>query len=293
MDFHQIRYFILTAQLQNMSKAAQALNIAQPSLSKSISNLEKELGTQLFDRSGKKLILNERGKAFLAGAKSAMDELDGAAAAARSSLADFTLHIGMFCMSAQLIECISTFLNENPMISFDICHLSGNLDRIDTNAYDLLLYPADSIFRRYRGALAYTEDIFLAVHQTSKLASAEKVSLSELGDERLIFIKYGEKEYESAYWLYQNSVAKRNPVNFCCSCELQRLMISSNCGAGFVPEGSANAYYADKNIRLIPIADDGFSRSVFIGFKRDKHLSEHGRQLAAYVKEYFRMDDES
>lgn len=292
MDLNQIKYFILTAQLQNMSKAAQVLNIEQPSLSKSISNLEKELGTQLFDRSGKKLILNERGKAFLAGAKAAMDELDGAAAAARGSLADFTLHIGMFCMSEKLIHCIGNFSKENPMISFDICQLSGNLDRIDTNAYDLLLYPMDSIFRRYRGALAYTEQILLAVHHTSELASAQTVTLSELDNMDLIFIKHGEKEYESAYRLYLSAALKRKSISFCSSYELQRLMISSNCGAGFVPEESANAYFNDENIRLIPIVDDGFSRNIFIGFKRDKHLSEHGRRFASYVAEYFRLDDD-
>ena len=65
MELSQIRYFIVAAQFQNLSKAAKILNITQPALSKSISKLEDEIGVHLFDRSSKKITLNESGKKFL------------------------------------------------------------------------------------------------------------------------------------------------------------------------------------------------------------------------------------
>ena len=47
-----------------VSQVAQELSISQSAISIAIKSLEKKLGEQLFDRIGKKLILNERGKIF-------------------------------------------------------------------------------------------------------------------------------------------------------------------------------------------------------------------------------------
>ncbi len=64
MELQQLRYFILAAETQNLSLAAKQLGISQPSLSRSITRLENDLGVKLFSRSGKKITLNERVKPF-------------------------------------------------------------------------------------------------------------------------------------------------------------------------------------------------------------------------------------
>ena len=76
MNIAQIRYFVVAAQVQNLSTAAEMLHLSQPALSKSIAKLEQELGTPLFSRKGKNVILNEQGKAFLARAWISLRELD-------------------------------------------------------------------------------------------------------------------------------------------------------------------------------------------------------------------------
>jgi len=292
MELGQIKYFILTAKLQNMSKAALALNIAQPTLSKSITNLEKELGTQLFDRSGKKLILNERGKRFLESVEPAMEELENAAVMARDQIADFTLNVGLFCMSERLIGCLGKFSNQHPELLFNVNYLYDNLDKIDTNEFDILIYPREPLFRRYRGQRAYMERYLLAVHRDNPLAAKSQVSLSDVQNENLIFMKCDTKRYDNTYYLYRSFVKLKKNYNFCNSYEIQRLMISFNQGIGFVPEGSAGAYLGDDNIVLVPIVNEGFEQEVFIGFKREKHLSENGRLFAAFVTEYFELNAE-
>ena len=65
MDILTLKYFIVTAQTQHMTKAAQMLNITQPALSSTIQRLESSLGCPLFDRTGRNIKLNKYGEIFL------------------------------------------------------------------------------------------------------------------------------------------------------------------------------------------------------------------------------------
>jgi DNA-binding transcriptional LysR family regulator len=65
MDIAQLQYFRIVATLQQVTKAAEELNISQSALSQSITRLEEELGVELFERYGRCIRLNEYGKAFL------------------------------------------------------------------------------------------------------------------------------------------------------------------------------------------------------------------------------------
>lgn len=65
MELLQLQYFQELARSGHLSKTAEKLHIAQPSLSQTLKRLENELGTQLFDRVGKHIELNSSGRLFL------------------------------------------------------------------------------------------------------------------------------------------------------------------------------------------------------------------------------------
>lgn len=65
MNLYQLRYFAELAHEQHYTNAAQHLNISQPSLSHAISQLEEELGVQLFEKAGRGTRLTEYGHEFL------------------------------------------------------------------------------------------------------------------------------------------------------------------------------------------------------------------------------------
>lgn len=75
MELNSLRQFLAVARLEHLSRAADELHIAQPSLSRTISRLEKELGAPLFDRSSR-LRLNEAGKLFRDHVERALGELE-------------------------------------------------------------------------------------------------------------------------------------------------------------------------------------------------------------------------
>ena len=61
MDIRILRYFLAVAREENITRAAESLHIAQPSLSKQLMELEEELGKQLLFRGIRKITLTEEG----------------------------------------------------------------------------------------------------------------------------------------------------------------------------------------------------------------------------------------
>ena len=65
MNLSQLQYFRTLAKEEHYTRAAQILSITQPSLSHAIAQLEQELGTRLFEKKGRNVVLTRYGKIFL------------------------------------------------------------------------------------------------------------------------------------------------------------------------------------------------------------------------------------
>ena len=61
MDIRVLRYFLAVAREENITRAAESLHIAQPSLSKQLMELENEIGKSLLIRGKRKITLTEEG----------------------------------------------------------------------------------------------------------------------------------------------------------------------------------------------------------------------------------------
>lgn len=78
MELKQLLYFMRTAELEHMTKAAADMMVSQPYLSKIIADLEEELGVPLFDHVGRSIVLNPCGRAFYKRAVNIFNEIEDA-----------------------------------------------------------------------------------------------------------------------------------------------------------------------------------------------------------------------
>ena len=76
MELRQFQTFVQAAQLQSFSRAAQQLGYSQSAVTVQIRLLEKELGTRLFDRMGKQVVLTPQGQKFLMHANTILYEVN-------------------------------------------------------------------------------------------------------------------------------------------------------------------------------------------------------------------------
>ena len=80
MELRHLRYFAAVAEVGSISRAAQVVRVAQPSLSRQLRQLEAEVGEPLLDRSGRRARLTPAGEVFLPLARDLVRRADRAAA---------------------------------------------------------------------------------------------------------------------------------------------------------------------------------------------------------------------
>jgi DNA-binding transcriptional LysR family regulator len=130
VTLQQLTYFVAAVRLGSLSAAAEALHIAQPSLSEQIRRLEGELGVPLFVRTNRRLVLTEAGalllpraQATLAAAGEARDSVRGVRA-----IESGTVAFGTFSSAGHLIleELIAAFHARYPLVDIRIVGLNSS-----------------------------------------------------------------------------------------------------------------------------------------------------------------------
>ena len=133
MELLQLRYFLVAAQYQHMTKAAEHLQIAQPALSQAIHRLEAELGVPLFERKNRSIELNEEGKFLqkrLIPLLSSLDRLPEELRKGKEA-STHTVHLRLLSASALITNKIIAYRNLRPDVNFQLYQTPGQEDDYD------------------------------------------------------------------------------------------------------------------------------------------------------------------
>lgn len=292
MDILQLRYFTTVAQLENVSRAADLLHLSQPSLSKSIAKLEEELGMSLFDRRGKKITLNVQGARFLECSNVILRELEFAMDDMNllATGADSKIKIGIAGTSAQMVACMAAFSRQQPGVEFELnCNIECQ-EHIDINDFDVMIYPVGIKYEKFTGYFLQDERYYLAVGSEHPLAHNAFILPKDLNGQDFVFLRSGKSYIE-----YPFRICMALAVRFGSQChvdsrELHQQMIGAGIAIGFVPEDTAALYQNNRSLRLIPIQDQRFSRTMMICFRREKHLSALAKSFRDFAIQFFHLN---
>lgn len=157
MDTRVLKYFLTVANTNNITKAAKQLHITQPTLSRQIMDLERELDVTLFDRNQRRMQLTKAGVTFQRRAttllqllKQAEDELhqEGDQLAGEINLGCVISSISPFIM-----KLVTEFQHKYPAVTFNIFDGDGDVLRrqLDEGTNDLvcLLEPVEAVKYNY------------------------------------------------------------------------------------------------------------------------------------------------
>jgi DNA-binding transcriptional LysR family regulator len=110
MDVRQLKFFLAVVDHNGISRAAEHLRVAQPSLSQAIATFERELGMPLFHRIGRGVVLSEAGTALVGPARVVLRDLDEAEAVMRSLKGLRGGRIDLVTMPSPGMEPLTTIL---------------------------------------------------------------------------------------------------------------------------------------------------------------------------------------
>lgn len=132
MDARQLQYFLAVVDAGSVHRAADQLYVAQPSVSQALRTLERDLGSLLFDRVGRRLVLTAAGHALVAPAREVMRGLDLARAtvAAVDGLVGGELVVASMPSQSvsPLVGLITAFAGSHPLVRISVRAASTPVD---------------------------------------------------------------------------------------------------------------------------------------------------------------------
>jgi DNA-binding transcriptional LysR family regulator len=184
LDLRLVRYFTVVAEHRHFGRAAEALRVAQPSLSRQIRHLEQQLGARLLDRTPQGSRLTEAGEVFLPLARALLRSADQAAARTRAAAQPSRITIG-YTIGLIVTPAVRQLRREHPDADVQTLHLDWNQPR-----EALLDHRVDAVVTRLplrtgglHVTILYDEPRVLLVPLDHRLAGKESVSIDDIADE--------------------------------------------------------------------------------------------------------------
>jgi len=289
MELLQLQYFQTVARLEHMTKAAEELQIAQPSLSKTIARLEEDLGVLLFDRKNRQLQLNQNGRLFLERVNRIFLELNEGKREIEDNLKHGQTQITLAVSIPRVLpELLSSFLKEFPDIKFQqvlesTTSMKNLLEKseIDFCISSVAVDGSDIVWEPL-----ITEGIYLVVPPEHRLAKRKKIYLNEVKDEPFISMNtgFGFRNLTDEFCLEAGFVP--NIAFEGDEPGVIRDLVRQGLGVAFIPEiswlGNANPFP-----NKLEIIEPTCQRTIGLGWSKRRYLSNAAQHFRQFVLEYF------
>lgn len=236
MEITYIKEFIVLAEICNYGRAAEALYISQTSLFNHIRALETDIGTPLFDKKGRKIVLSESGQLFLPYAKTIAAASEEFAAVLKESTKKKNALLRI-AIQYTVTELIQAFRTQYPDYGIHFLDSQIPIEMLANGSCELAfvrdvtpeMYPECNIIPYF------TDTVTAAVYASHPLARRKSVLLTELKSEDFVMIAQRKKRD--------------------CYC----MKVCKN--AGFVPKVAMTAATGTEAVKMV---DAGMGISLFL-----------------------------
>ena len=269
MELRTLRYFLAAAQEENITKAADILYVTQPTLSRQMMDLEKELGTTLMLRGKNGLTLTDDGIFFRQRAEEIValaDRLEQAFAEKNTNVSGVISIGATEAVGSRLFaKLIRQFSEKYPLVQFNLYNEMADYikDRMDKGLIDvgLLLEPIDTSKYDFI-RLSQKETWGVLIRDDHPLAERESISPDEIAEYPLILPIRERVRAEILNWLNREEKDLHIPLSYTLLSNAV-LLVEEGMGCAFCLDG-ALAIHSSSCLRFIPIHPEHTTRSVLV-----------------------------
>lgn len=257
MEIRVLEYFLAVAREQSFSKAANALHLTQPTLSRQLKDLEEELGKQLFIRSSKKLSLTDDGMILRKRAEEIIELVRKTESEINNNdeqlSGDIYIGAGETDAVRILAKCFKTMISEHPDLHLHIESGDGIdvLYKLDKGLVDLALILGSIDTSKYDYIDLPVYDTWgVLMRKDSALAAKEYITVDDLADEPLIISRQALHKKEINKW-FDNRTDNLNIIATYNLAYNASLMAEENLGYVLTLDKLINT--ADSNLKFTPL----------------------------------------
>lgn len=301
MEIKEADYILAIAKYKNISRAAEALYISQPSLSKYLHNLERNLGTKLFSRINKEYVPTYTGERYLAYARQAvlvhrgwMAELQDLKNQKKGRL---NIAVPIVLSACLIPQTLSKFHAKYPDVEINIFEVANSIEKIPEQRTDIdvTIYNASVPPERSGYKILGHSEITMVVPKNHPLAAAAvnkegfkypwiDIQLAkdenfvllhdELTSQKLLNKLFKENAFTPKAWMRTHST------------EVAIRMVAARNGLTFANENYVkNTSLADELVCL-SIGEKPLRSTMIAAYHPDKYLSEHLKNYLEEIKAY-------
>ena len=297
MTLQQLKYVITVAESSSFTEAAKQLFISQPSLTKSMKELEDEMGITIFDRTNKGVSISKAGEEFLAYARQVNDQASLLEEKYKGSRGIKRV----FCVSTQhysfavhaFVDLIKKCGSDNYDFSIretqtyeiieDVARLKSELGILYYNSFNKKILKKEFKANDLKFTELFTASPHIFVSKKNPLAKRSSVTMEELAP--YPFLSFEQGEHNSFYYseeIFGTEVNSRN-IRVRDRATLFNLIIGLN---GYtICSGVIDEKLNGKNIVAVPLSAEG---DMHIGYIQNNktHLSRLAEMYIEAVKKY-------
>lgn len=284
MDLNKLRYFLVVAETEHVTQAANMLGISQPALTRAIHRLEEELGVTLVAGEGRNIRLTEEGLFLKQHAAQAMRTLDEAGDAVKifSTQWQQTIEVCIESASAVVVDAIARYSREHPEVAFTVSQdeearssdivvkTVSNITPVFENFHKEgpAVSETNASVTKAKGMMdhareGFAERIGIAVPLSLHSSLPEMLSLADLREAHFICLAGRQGFRRQCDLLCKHygfvphlAFESDNP-------SVVRKMIALGLGVGFWPEHSWGPVDPEKTLWQ-PLVEEGFQRTISI-----------------------------
>ena len=291
MEIRVLRYFLTVAREENITRAAEALHITQPTLSRQLAQMEEEMGVALFHRGTRKIVLTNEGMLLRRRAEEILELVDKTEKelTEQEEMVEGTVCIGCGDLAAvqMLPELFRNFHARYPGVTFDLYtatadHVKDQMERGLTDV-GLLLEPVDMgkyDFIRFR----QKERWVAVMHPDSPLAKLDHITPKDLRDLPLIMPRRLNVQSEVASWFGDDF----NHLHILFTADLpsnSSIMVHHKLAYSIIVEGSIS-FWDPQKITYRPLYPELTASSV-LAWKRQQPFGLAATKSIGFCKAAF------
>ncbi len=292
MESRDLQYFAVVAEYGNLRRAAEAIGVSQPALSKTLRRLEKSAGTKIVKRTPKGVEMTAMGNALLSHAKRlqlAMDDVLKEVAdlnGGRSGL----LRIGASFEAAELLlpSACEILLQRTPDVMTKITAGTNEalLPAVRNGELDFIISgipkAGDKDLTQER---LWDEDFIVCAAASHPLARRKGVTLADLAGERWALASATTLSWQQMYRAFADNGLPPPRVTMEANFRLIRLQAVAQSGLlGFIPRWEMKQSAPRSRLVEIPVKELAWTRTLGVRYRKDAYLPPAARRFIEILK---------